>query len=243
MIFSRASAATSVAYLFIALMLPGFAAAAEWQIVRMSGDVRIFSGNVTWVSLKPDRQLNPGDAIWTGHNGRVMLSSADGRVLLNPRSLVKIPSQRLPGNYTVLFQSMGTVEADVEKRNERHFSIRSPYLAAVVKGTKFSIEIDDEKTRLSVTEGVVEATDNQTGQSLNVSAGQYVATLNGIAGGFSGNAPGASPAEGGGFGGSGGGSGGGAGDGSGGSGGGGGADDKASTNNGNGKGKKKGHFK
>ena len=240
MIKSRASITVSVAYLFMALVLPGFAAAAEWRIVKMSGDVRIFSDNITWVSLKPDRRLGPGDSIWTGHNGRIMLSSEDGRVLLKPGSLVKIPTQRLPGNYTVLFQSMGTVEADIEKRNQQHFSIHSPYLAAVVKGTKFSIEIDDEQTRLSVREGVVEATDNQTGQSLSVSAGQYVATLNGVAGGFSGNAPGASPAD---PGGSGGGVGGASGDGSSGgsSGGGGGADDKSYSSNG--KGKKKGHFK
>jgi hypothetical protein len=165
--------------------------AAEWRIAKMSGDVRIFQNNVTWVSLNPSRTIKPGDAIWTGHNGRVMLSSDSGRVLLKPRSLVKIPKQNLSKNTTVLFQSMGTLEADINKRDDQHFSIQSPYLAAVVKGTKFTLEIKDGRTRLDVTEGLVEATDTESGQVVEVAAGQHVSKTNGTASGLSGNAPGA----------------------------------------------------
>jgi ferric-dicitrate binding protein FerR (iron transport regulator) len=213
--------------------------AAEWRIAKMSGDVRIFQDNVTWVSLNSDRTIKPGDSIWTGHNGRVMLTSEDGRVLLKPRSLVKIPEQYLPENQTVLFQSMGTVEAEVEKRDFQHFSIQSPYLAAVVKGTKFSLEIKDGETRLDVQEGLVEATDTETGQMVAVAAGQHVSKVNGAAAGLRGNAPGATPEK--------------AGDGPGGTGeagqedsanSGGGDNGKSyAENRDNGQGKKLGHFK
>lgn len=186
----RAIFAASLAYTIAALVLSGFAMAAEWHIAKMSGDVRIFHNNVTWVSLNPDRTIKSGDAIWTGHNGRVMLSSDVGNVLLKPRSLVKIPEQFLSKDRTVLFQSMGTVEADIQKRDRQHFSIQSPYLAAVVKGTKFSIEIKDGKTRLDVTEGLVEATDTESGQVVAVAAGQHVSKVNGTTSGLSGNAAG-----------------------------------------------------
>jgi hypothetical protein len=61
----------------------------------------------------------------------------------------------------------------------------------VVKGTKFSIEIKNGKTRLDVTEGLVEATDMESGQVVAVAAGQHVSKVNGTASGLSGNAPGA----------------------------------------------------
>ena len=186
----RAIFAAAFAYTIAALLLSGFAMAAEWRIAKMSGDVRIFHNNVTWVSLNADRTIKSGDAIWTGHNGRVMLSSDVGNVLLKPRSLVKIPEQFLSKDHTVLFQSMGTLEADIQKRDRQHFSIQSPYLAAVVKGTRFSIEIKDGKTRLDVTEGLVEATDMESGQIVAVAAGQHVFKVNGTASGMSGNAAG-----------------------------------------------------
>jgi len=65
----RTSIATVLAYMIMALLLSGYAMAAEWRIAKMSGDVRIFHDNVTWVSLNPSRTIKPGDAIWTGHNG------------------------------------------------------------------------------------------------------------------------------------------------------------------------------
>ena len=184
-----------IAYAAAAILWAGLAAAAEWHIEKISGDVRIFQdSNITWVSLNPNRAIRPGDSIWTGHNGRVLLASEEGKVFLNPRSLIKVPAQYLPDNRTVLFQSMGTVEAEVTKRKDQHFSIQSPYLAAVVKGTRFTLEIKDGNTRLDVSEGVVEATDTETGQVVVVAAREFVTKVNGAASGLSGNAAGVSPA-------------------------------------------------
>lgn len=186
----------SMLVLLLGLLLPSNAGAADWTIVRMSGDVRIFHNNVTWVALTANRELKPGDAIWTGHNGRVMLSYEEGQVILKPRSMVKIPAQRLPGQNTVLFQSMGSLDADIEKRDKSHFSIHTPYLAAVVKGTKFSVTVDEKLSLLQVTEGIVEAIDKQSGAIVNVLAGQYVAAVHGGSGGLYGTAEGSqSPAS------------------------------------------------
>jgi hypothetical protein len=191
----RSALIAPIAYAVAAILCAGLAAAAEWRIEKMSGDVRIFQdSNITWVSLSPNRTIKPGDSIWTGHNGRVLLVSDEGKVFLNPRSLIKVPAQYLPENQTVLFQSMGTVEAEVTKREDQHFSIQSPYLAAVVKGTRFTLEIKDGHTRLGVSEGVVEATDTETGQVVAVAAGEFVTKMNGGASGLSGNALGLGPA-------------------------------------------------
>ena len=177
--------------LVISLCASASAFAADWTVVRMSGDVRIFQNNVTWVALSANRKLMPGDAIWTGRNGRVMLSYDEGQVILKPRSMIKIPAQVLSNQSTVLFQSMGALNAEIDKRDESHFSIHTPYLAAVVKGTKFSINVDEEQTVLRVVEGTVQAVEKRTGTIIDVLAGQYVAVLHDGQGGLYGNARGA----------------------------------------------------
>ncbi len=134
-------------------LLTASAKAADWWIERMSGNVQIHDGE-SWAKLDQDRELYAGDSIWTGRGGRILLRNDQGSVLLAPRSLVKIPAQALPSNFSVLFQTHGKVSADVNKRRKRHFSIQTPYLAAVVKGTEFDVEIEKKQTRVSVSKGL-----------------------------------------------------------------------------------------
>ena len=131
----------------------------------MSGNVQIHDGE-SWVALDAGRELNAGDSIWTGRNGRILLMNDQGSVLLAPKSLVKIPAQALPNSFSVLFQTHGTVSAEVDKRRKRYFSIQTPYLAAVVKGTEFDVEIEKKQTRVSVSKGLVSTGQKQfsTGQ-------------------------------------------------------------------------------
>ena len=158
-------------------LLTAGAEAAEWGVERMSGDVQIHDGG-SWVRLDVDRELNAGDSIWTGHNGRIHLMNDQGSVLLAPRSLVKIPAQTLPDNFSVLFQTHGKVSAEVNKRRTRHFSIQTPYLAAGVKGTKFDVEIERKRTRVEVREGLVGVADLDTGDQTDVAAGGSASTSN-----------------------------------------------------------------
>ncbi len=140
----------------------------------MSGNVQIHDGQ-SWTQLDPGRELRAGDSIWTGRNGRILLMSEQGSVLLAPKSLVKIPAQALPNSFSVLFQTHGKVSADVDKRRKEHFSIQTPFLAAVVKGTEFDVEIDNDETRVAVDEGVVGVVDVETGEENDVVAGNSLA--------------------------------------------------------------------
>jgi lipoprotein-anchoring transpeptidase ErfK/SrfK len=156
-----------------ALVLPLLTAttqAAQWSIERMSGNVQIHDGE-SWVKLDQDRELKAGDSIWTGRNGRILLKNDQGSVLLAPKSLVKIPAQALPSNFSVLFQTHGKVSAEVDKRRKRHFSIQTPDLVAVVKGADFDVEIEKKQTRVAVSEGLVGVVDIDTGEQIDVVAG------------------------------------------------------------------------
>ena len=171
--------AASLAAILALLLLTATAQAAEWWIERMSGYVQIHNGD-HWVRLDQDRELKVGDSIWTGRNGRILLRNDQGSVLLEPGSLVKIPTQLLPGNFSVLFQTHGKVSAEVDKRRKRHFSIQTPYLAVVVKGTQFDVEIEKKQTRVSVSEGLVGVVDIATGQTVDVAAGSEIAAATSV---------------------------------------------------------------
>ena len=104
MIGIRKILAAGLAAVLALPLLTASADAANWWIEGMSGNVQINDGE-SWIRLSQDHKLNAGDSIWTGRNGRILLKNDHGSVLLEPRSLVKIPSQALPSNFSVLFQS------------------------------------------------------------------------------------------------------------------------------------------
>lgn len=152
----------------------GSVSAAEWRVEKISGDVRVHGASEKWIPAKPGQILNSGDSVWTGQASRAQLATDDGTVLLKPRTLVKIPSRRLARGMTVLYQAKGEITAKVRKKKSNHFSVETPFLAAVVKGTEFTIEIKSDHSRLSVKSGIVGATDTSTGESIDVTAGQSI---------------------------------------------------------------------
>lgn len=154
------------------------AISAEWRIAKMSGDVRVHGAGDVWVKAKPLQVLKPGESVWTGRRSRAQIETDEGSVILRAGSLVKVPAQKLPEGTTVLFQGQGKVEAKVEKRKMRHFSIQTPFLAAVVKGTEFSVDIGSGSTSVSVSKGTVGAVSVESGQEVDVKAGQSISAAN-----------------------------------------------------------------
>ncbi len=156
----------------LAFTLSTHAIAGEWRIVNKTGDVRVHGADQQWVKAQRGQLPKSGDSVWTGRASRAQLSTSEGTVLLKPRSLVKVPTRKLPSGMTVLFQGQGEVTAKVRKKKEHHFAVQTPYLAAVVKGTEFTVNNRSDRSRLSVSEGVVGAVEVATGGQLDVGAGQ-----------------------------------------------------------------------
>lgn len=161
-----------------ACLMVSAAVAAEWRITRVSGDVRVHGVDQVWVRAKPMQVLKPGESVWTGRRSRAQIETEDGSVILRSGSLVKVPAQKLPAGATVLFQGQGNVKAKVDKREKRHFSIQTPYLAAVVKGTEFTIDVGSQTTSLSVNRGSVGAVSVGSRQEVSVVAGEALSIAN-----------------------------------------------------------------
>ena len=143
-----------------------------WSVSKSSGEVWIATTGAEQVSLKQEEVLKPGDTIRTGRNGRVLLVRGEETILVSPNSVIGLPTEKKEGLSTTILQQAGSILLEVEKRNVKHFEVETPYLAAVVKGTQFSVTINAASTSVDVRRGQVEVSDFKSGQIAQVMPGQ-----------------------------------------------------------------------
>ncbi|MBR0826288.1 FecR domain-containing protein [Bradyrhizobium manausense] len=164
---------TLMAALVLGMGSSAFAAeGGVWSVSKASGDVWIATDGAQQVSLKQEEALKPGDTIRTGRNGRVLLVRGEETLLISPNSVVGLPAETKDGLSTTIVQQAGSILLEVEKRNVKHFEVETPYLAAVVKGTQFSVTVSAGSTKVGVVRGQVEVSDFKTGQIAQVMPGQ-----------------------------------------------------------------------
>lgn len=157
------------------LGMASVASAAEdgvWSVSKSSGEVWVAANGAQQVSLTEEGTLKAGDTIRTGRNGRVLLVHGEETILISPNSVVGLPAEKKEGLSTTIIQRAGSILLEVEKRNVKHFEVETPYLAAVVKGTQFSVTVGAGSTKVGVLRGQVEVSDFKTGQIAQVMPGQ-----------------------------------------------------------------------
>ena len=66
---------------------------------------------------------------------------------------------------TRIVQNLGTLLLKIEKRPEQHFEVKTPYLAAIVKGTTFTVSVDKSGGAVHVVSGLVQIHDPVSGQT------------------------------------------------------------------------------
>lgn len=64
----------------------------SWRVEKSSGHVWVARPSAQKVSLTKDAELNPGDSIRTGSNGRVLLVRGEERIVISPNSEIGIPA-------------------------------------------------------------------------------------------------------------------------------------------------------
>ena len=133
-----------------------------WSVSEASGNVVLQRGGKS-VAAKRGAEVGPGDAIVTGQGGRAVLVHGQDFVTVASNSRVRIPAEQAGSKFTRFVQDLGNAIFRVEKRGTPHFSVDTPYLAAVVKGTTFSITVGPSDTSLQVIEGVVEVATSDGG--------------------------------------------------------------------------------
>ncbi|HBM88372.1 MAG: FecR family protein [Parvibaculaceae bacterium] len=169
---------------FITLMLASMSVASQafaledraWNVESHAGTVWVTQAALQPVALNPNESLRAGSTIETGDDGRVILVRGDESIIVSPRTSLALPEHNDNGMATTILQSFGTILLQVEKRAKQHFEVETPFLAAVVKGTKFTVTVDQSGAAVHVVEGAVEVIDLDTGDVGMVRPGQTAHT-------------------------------------------------------------------
>jgi len=143
-----------------------------WRVSKSSGQVWTTTSGAQNVALTNDIELKPGDSIRTGPTGRVLLTRGEETILVSPNSAVALPAEQKDGLATTIIEQAGSILVHAEKRNVKHFQVETPYLAAVVKGTHFRVDVTKTGSQVAVLEGKVEVSDFKTGKIALVLPGQ-----------------------------------------------------------------------
>lgn len=143
-----------------------------WIVNRLSGDAFLTNSAGQQAALSEGAILNPGNIIRTGQYGRVLLVRGQETILIASNSAIGISTDVTKGISTTINQWAGSILLAVEKRNEKHFEVITPYLAAVVKGTRFRVTVNKDDTSVEVLRGQVEIADFKSGQYALVLPGQ-----------------------------------------------------------------------
>ena len=149
------------------------AIADEWIAERLRGDVLQYErGN--WVTLERGDVVPDGGKVRTTGTGRVDLVRGQESIALGPNTQIAV-RDAAGQKMTSVIQSSGVVTVTAEKRNVQHFSVQTPILAAIVKGTQFTVTYSNGLARVDVTSGIVQVQDSIHDVVVDVTRGQSAA--------------------------------------------------------------------
>ncbi len=126
-----------------------------WRVVEMTGTVRTTQPMAGMQLVSTGEALNSGAVLSTGLDGRAVLSRGEQTIVVGPNSRMSLPAVEEPG-MTRIFHDLGTLLFKVDKREKHHFRVETPVIAAVVKGTTFTVTVGVNGHAVHVAEGAVE---------------------------------------------------------------------------------------
>jgi hypothetical protein len=159
------------------LASPAFAkeaASNAWIVSQLSGDARVVHPGLQPVTLTTAARLEPGDRVVTGLTGRATLTRGADYIILAPRSDLQLPATPQPAGFTRVIQNLGTLLFKVKHTGIPHFAVDTPMLAAVVKGTTFTVVVGPDRSAVQVIQGKVQVTAADGGMSRLVEGGKTV---------------------------------------------------------------------
>ncbi|MFC3163728.1 FecR domain-containing protein [Ciceribacter thiooxidans] len=160
--------------LLLLLVSAGAVSAAEWVAAKVSQPVQYTLDNKSWTAVTVGTTIPNKALVVTGARGRLVLTRNKESITFQPNSLASITTSGFFVRKTEVAQQYGSMLFDIETRNKPHTSVQTPFLAAVVKGTKFEVKVDRTKASVGVERGLVEVTGFARGEQTHVSPGQSV---------------------------------------------------------------------
>lgn len=157
----RTSSLVRASVLALSLIAAALLAPTEGpHVASVSGDVELATGvPPVFRPVGAGEPIGPGDVIRTGTDGRAELDLGRATVRLYPNSLLRIPvTGASTGGTEAVELDRGRSLFDVLKRPEDPFEVRTPEAVVSVKGTRFSVSLDDTAAAVAVFRGLVGVT-------------------------------------------------------------------------------------
>jgi len=129
--------------------LAATAASAEIARIKTSVGIAAVERGATRLPAKAGLQLNPGDRLVTGKDGRISLSFIDNtRFSVGPNSRVAVSEfiydrTRQQGSFVTQVDrgSLGIVSGHIAKSGRDAMKVRTPNSLLGVRGTRFIVEV------------------------------------------------------------------------------------------------------
>ena len=161
--------------LVVLAFLSTVAFADSWDVTRVRGHVlQLVDGG--WQPLQRGGSIPDGRVVHTGPNGHVALARGKETVELGPNTQIRIFDKGGARPFTTVEQHFGTVSIEAEVRNVQHFAVQNQFLAAVVKGTRFTVTAGKAGASVEVRRGHV-AVENEGDHSTTLLAAGQQATV------------------------------------------------------------------
>ncbi len=155
------------------LLCASAALADDWTAVRLRGQL-LELVDKQWQPVARGATVADGTVVRSTSNGYADFVRGSETVSVSPNTELEIADAAAAGSkpFTTVTEFFGTVsvEADVEK--VQHFAVVTPYLAAVVKGTKFTVSTGQNGGGVAVTRGHVEVISSSDHSHVLITVGQ-----------------------------------------------------------------------
>ena len=146
------------------------AVADDWVAQKLRGEAFVFEHG-GWVQLKRGDIVANSSAIRTMKDSQIEFVRDHETIDLGADTQIRI-FDRTGQRYTTVKEAMGTVRVEANVENVQHFSIQTPFIAATVKGTIFTVVSGKSAAHVSVQRGKVRVDDLHHGLHVDVRAGQ-----------------------------------------------------------------------
>jgi uncharacterized membrane protein YgcG len=144
-----------------------------WTAAKATDQVRYTLDKETWLPLRKGMAVPNKAWISTGPRGRLQLLRGTESIVFQPNTLASITTRGSNQNRkTEVVQQVGEISLEIEKRQRPHTTVQTPFLAAVVKGTRFSVKVGKTDADVSVDRGLVQVTSFRSGERSDLGAGQ-----------------------------------------------------------------------
>ena len=152
------------------LAAPAFAD--DWQAVKLRGIVLQLVDS-QWQPLQRGDIVPDTRVIRTTVSGHAEFTRGGETIDLEPNTQIQIfDKAHHEKPYTTIVQQFGTVSVEAQVQNVQHFAVDTPFLAAVVKGTRFVVTSGKTGGSVQVNRGHVQVTDKINKTHVLLSVGQ-----------------------------------------------------------------------